>query len=168
MWFLAESDESDRSFLDLCPEIAIVTNVENDHVSSDGDFEHLVSAFARFLQAVPSNGLALVGCDDARSAALAAQPRPARTRTYGFAAADYRAADVQFADFGSRFNFVAGERELGALRLAVPGALQRSERTRRRRGRDSNWASRSRRSPLRSAAFTACGAASTSSSARRV
>ncbi len=123
LWFLAESDESDRSFLDLRPEIAIVTNVENDHVSSDGDFEHLVSAFARFLLAVPSNGLALVGCDDARAAALAAQPRPARTRTYGFAAADYRAANVAYADFGSHFSLVAGERELGTIRLAVPGAF---------------------------------------------
>ena len=121
-WFVAESDESDRSFLEMHPEIAIVTNVENDHVASDGEFAGLIVAFEKFLAGVPASGLALVGIDEPRAAALARMPRSARTRTFGFAESDVCAPGVTFASFGSRFDVIVDGKRAGEIRLPVPGA----------------------------------------------
>jgi len=64
-WLVAEADESDASFLFLQPVIAIVTNIDADHLSTyDGDFEKLKSTFVEFLQHLPFYGLAVVCIDD--------------------------------------------------------------------------------------------------------
>jgi UDP-N-acetylmuramate--alanine ligase len=122
-WFLSEADESDGSFLDLQPEIAVVTNIENDHVSSDAEFALMIAAFETFLAKLPPHGLALVGIDEPRAAQLARIERAARTRTYGFGAADVRATQTVYAGFGSRSTIVADGVSVGELRLAVPGAI---------------------------------------------
>jgi UDP-N-acetylmuramate--alanine ligase len=122
-WFVAESDESDGSFLDLQAEIAIVTNVENDHVASDEEMPRLEAAFERFLANLPSNGLAIVGTDDVRAARLAKRQRAARTRTFGFSSADIVARNPRYADFGSRFEVEVDGRMLGEIALCVPGAI---------------------------------------------
>ena len=123
-WFLGEADESDRSFLDLRPEIAVVNNIENDHILSDAELPQLRGAFERFAAAVPAGGLVLCGADDPGAAALAAIPRAARTQTFGFAAeATLRARDVRYAGFGSRFTVEQRGTPLGEAALAVPGAI---------------------------------------------
>ena len=123
-WFLAESDESDGSFLDLRPEIGVVTNVENDHVASAEEFERMRASFTGFLSGVPPNGLALVGIDEPNGAALAAVLREARTRTFGLSpAAAVRARGVSFSGFGSRSTIVVDGDERGELRLCVPGDM---------------------------------------------
>ena len=120
-WFVAESDESDGSFLELRPEIAVVTNIDNDHVDSDAQFAALIAKFEGFLAALPSHGTAFVGVEEARAAALAALPRAARTRTFGFGPSDVRALDVRYAGFGSRSTIVVDGVPLGELQLNVPG-----------------------------------------------
>jgi UDP-N-acetylmuramate--alanine ligase len=123
-WFLSEADESDRSFLDLHPEIAVVTNIENDHIASDDELPQLLEAFERFANALPASGLALFGADDPLAARLASQPRAARTRTFGFdPRADVAARDERYEGFGSRFTVVAGGAALGEVVLNVPGAI---------------------------------------------
>jgi UDP-N-acetylmuramate--alanine ligase len=123
-WLVAEADESDGSFLDLRPEIAVVTNIENDHIASDAEIPRLVGAFETFLARLPAHGLALVGIDEPRAAALAHVARAARTQTFGFdARADVRASDVAYADFGSTFTVHFGGETLGRVQLAVPGAI---------------------------------------------
>jgi UDP-N-acetylmuramate--alanine ligase len=123
-WFVAESDESDGSFLELRPEIGVVTNVENDHVASEEEFGRMRASFATFLSNVPANGLALVGIDEPQGAALARLSRASRTRTFGLsAAADIRARDVSFAGFGSHSTIVGAAGELGELLLCVPGEM---------------------------------------------
>ena len=123
-WFVAESDESDGSFLDLHPEIAVVTNVENDHVNSDAEFQALGASFERFLAGVPAHGLALVGIDEPRGATLAKVSRNARTRTYGFASdASLQVRDATYIDFGSRVSLALDQKPAGILELAVPGAI---------------------------------------------
>lgn len=123
-WLVTEADESDLSFLDLRPEIAVVTNVENDHVASDVEFPRLIAAFESFLAQLPSHGLALVGIDDVRGPALAGRRRAARTLTFGFAPqADVRAVDARYAGFGSTFTVETGGRPAGEIRLGVPGAI---------------------------------------------
>lgn len=65
-YFVAEADESDASFLFLQPEVAVVTNIDADHLSTyDGDFEKLKAAFLEFLDKVPANGAKVLCGDDA-------------------------------------------------------------------------------------------------------
>lgn len=123
-WFVAEADESDLSFLDLHPEIAVVANIENDHVGSDADIARLVAAFERFINGVAPNGLVLLGADDQRAAALASGGIAARRRTFGLvAAADIRACDIVYAGFGSQFAVTVDGATVGAIALRVPGAI---------------------------------------------
>jgi UDP-N-acetylmuramate--alanine ligase len=123
-WLVSEADESDLSLLDLRPEIAVIANVENDHVNSDSEIERLGAAFEQFAAAVPAHGLVLFGSDEPRAATLAEHPRAARTLTFGLGArANVRAVAVTYADFGSRFSVVLDGRQLGEIALAVPGEI---------------------------------------------
>jgi len=123
-WFISEADESDRSFLDLRPEIAVVTNIENDHVASDAGLPELVAAFETFAARLPAHGRVIVGIDEPRAAALARRPCAARTTTFGFAAgADVRAERARYADFGATFDVVVRGAPLGSIRMPVPGAI---------------------------------------------
>ena len=123
-WFLSEADESDRSFLGLDPEIAIVTNIENDHIESDADLPELVAAFETFVARVPSIGRLVIGIDEPRAAALARIAHAAPTTTFGFAAdADIRAAHPHYADFGSTFDVIVRGVTAGTIVLKVPGAI---------------------------------------------
>ncbi len=116
--FVAEADESDGSFLMLAPRIAVVTNVEADHLDNYGDPQAVHDSFGRFVERV---GEVLVLCaDDPGAAALAplARARGLKVVTYGQAAdADLRTVDVCPRGLGVEFA-VSG---LGSVRLAVPG-----------------------------------------------
>src|SRR3712207_2600743 len=83
--FVAEADESDRSFLLLSPHAAIVTNVEADHLDNYGDLAAVEAAFDRFLQTVDPDGFVVVCADDPGAARLRTVPTPARVLTYGTA-----------------------------------------------------------------------------------
>ncbi|MBV8198901.1 MAG: UDP-N-acetylmuramate--L-alanine ligase [Candidatus Eremiobacteraeota bacterium] len=123
-WFVTEADESDGSFALLEPEIAVVTNLENDHLSSNEELAGLARAFGEFLGKLPSNGLAAIGVDNALASSLTAHELQARVVTFGVASsAAVRAADATFADFGSRFGVVVGNSRLGEVRLRVPGLM---------------------------------------------
>ena len=90
--FVAEADESDASFLRLRPDVAVVTNIDSDHLDTYGqDFDRLRGAFAEFLGALPADGRAVLCADDPH-AALLAHGTGGRALTYGFAPnADVRA-----------------------------------------------------------------------------
>lgn len=123
-WFLTEADESDGSFALLDPMIAIVTNLENDHIASDDELPRLVSAFDEFLNKLPEGGLAVIGADNLRSASLANASRRARTQTFGLdQSADIHAGNIGFAHLGSSFDVIAGESCLGRVELQVPGLI---------------------------------------------
>jgi UDP-N-acetylmuramate--alanine ligase len=123
-WLVGEADESDYSFLDLQPQIAVVTNVENDHVASDAEMTRMSAAFERFLAQLPVEGLALVGADEPHAAALAKLPRRCRTQTFGHSPQAWlRALAPSYEGFGSRFGVALGGAALGEVRLAVPGAI---------------------------------------------
>jgi UDP-N-acetylmuramate--alanine ligase len=123
-WFVTEADESDGSFALLAPALAILTNVENDHLNSDDELPQLVRAFDEFLGKLPADGAALIGIDNPLSASLASHPRRARTITFGLSdRADVRASGVRFDGLGSTFDVVAGSVTLGRIELRVPGAI---------------------------------------------
>jgi UDP-N-acetylmuramate--alanine ligase len=123
-FFVAEADESDRSFMLLSPEAAIVTNVEADHLDNYGSLDAVRAAFEAFLGRLPEGGVVALGADDEGAIALAA---PARNRglrvvTFGTdASADVRVSDLVLVGQGSRFELVAHGRRLGPVSLQVPG-----------------------------------------------
>jgi UDP-N-acetylmuramate--alanine ligase len=123
-WFVTEADESDGSFVLLAPQIAVVTNVENDHLTSDEELPGLVRAFAEFLAKLPDDGVAIVGVDNALAASLQSHDLRARVVTYGLAAeASVRAQRLRFDGLGSRFDVTVGGANIGEVRLRVPGEM---------------------------------------------
>jgi UDP-N-acetylmuramate--alanine ligase len=123
-FFVAEADESDRSFLLLSPEAAIVTNIEADHLDNYGSLDAVREAFSAFLARLPEDGVVALGADDEGSMSLAvpARERGLRVVTYGVdAAADVRVSDLSLVGQGVRFELVAHGRRLGAVALQVPG-----------------------------------------------
>jgi UDP-N-acetylmuramate--alanine ligase len=127
---VAEADESDRSFLKLSPAIAVVTNLDREHMESYGSWEHLQQAFVDFANKVPFYGAVVACMDDA--AVRAILPRiTRRVITYGLATGE-AAADTdllgqnfELVAFGSRasltFRTQDGPRPLGEIQLRVPG-----------------------------------------------
>ncbi len=123
-YLVAEADESDASFMHLQPMIAIVTNVDNDHLGThEGDFERLKQSFVDFLHNLPFYGLAVVCADDETAMSLA--PRIARpTVTYGVDAQDADVRAVNIARRGMRTHFDVQRRGVAqplAVQLNLPG-----------------------------------------------
>jgi UDP-N-acetylmuramate--alanine ligase len=124
---VAEADESDGSFLRLSPAIAVVTNIDREHVDHYGDFERLCEAFVDFANRVPFHG-AVVACADDPAVARLLPRMTRRVVPYGLAApeAAVRGVDVEVAAGGSRCRVevagaASGARQLGEIRLTVPG-----------------------------------------------
>jgi UDP-N-acetylmuramate--alanine ligase len=120
-YLVAEADESDASFTHLQPLIAIVTNIDNDHLAThDGDFERLKSSFVDFLHNLPFYGLAILCLDDATLASVT--PRINRPiMTYGLAAtADVRAVNIRRNGLQTEFDVL---RSGTAARTGTAGTL---------------------------------------------
>jgi UDP-N-acetylmuramate--alanine ligase len=118
---VAEADESDGSFLKMKPTIAVVTNIDREHLDHYPDLLAIQDAFLQFVARVPFYG-ALVAClDDPNVRALL--PRvDRRLITYGLSSeAEISAADVAVAGFGSTFVARRSGARLGDVRLRVPG-----------------------------------------------
>ncbi len=121
-FLVAEADESDASFLYLTPVIAVVTNIDADHLETYGhDFARLKRAFVDFLQRLPFYGVAVVCADDANVREIL--PTVTKTLvTYGLdQAADLRATAI--VNVGGRMRFVAQAEGMADLsvELAIPG-----------------------------------------------
>jgi UDP-N-acetylmuramate--alanine ligase len=120
--FVAEADESDRSFLLLAPFGAIVTNVEADHLDNYGDLAAVEAAFDTFVGTVDPDGFVVLCADDPGAARLAGAGAAARVRTYGRAAgADLQLTGLQVGPEGTRYTAVLDGRELGEVRIRLPG-----------------------------------------------
>ena len=121
-WLVAEADESDGSFLRLNPLMAVITNIDSDHLENyDNDFSKVQAAFAEFLQRLPFYGLAVLCIDDPEVAALAADT-PRHVMSYGFAEnADVRAEDVTQEGGRMRFTLRLPEDTHVQVTLALPG-----------------------------------------------
>ncbi|MGH9187460.1 MAG: UDP-N-acetylmuramate--L-alanine ligase [Acidimicrobiales bacterium] len=116
-WFVVEADESDGTFLELPAEIAVVTNVEADHLDYYGSMAAIEAAFDRFLAQAP--GPNIVCADEPLAFVLA---RRHRATTYGVHPdADFQMRDVVTDRAGVRFRLESGGQPLGAVALPVPG-----------------------------------------------
>jgi UDP-N-acetylmuramate--alanine ligase len=121
-WFVTEADESDRSFLMLYPTIAVVTNIDKEHMESYKGMDDVVQCFTDFVNKVPFYGAAIICLDDPNVQLII--PRIKRRRvTYGMTAqADISAHDIRYNEsFGSTFSVWRGDEVLGDINLPVPG-----------------------------------------------
>jgi UDP-N-acetylmuramate--alanine ligase len=118
---VAEADESDGSFLRLTPTIAVVTNIDAEHLDHYGSLPRLQDAFVDFLNKVPFYGVGIVCLDETRVQEIL--PRLSRrVVTYGFSAqADLSAAGIELREFRSAYDVLLQGRKLGRVVLQVPG-----------------------------------------------
>ena len=119
--FVAEADESDGSFLELAPTVAVVTNVEADHLDHWGDLAAVTAAFRSFVGRLPPDGTAVLCADDPGALDLAGAAQ-CSVVTYGFAAgAEVRGELLAIDGRGASFAVLAGGERLGEVALVVPG-----------------------------------------------
>jgi UDP-N-acetylmuramate--alanine ligase len=115
-WMVVEADESDGSFLRLDGTIAVVTNIDPEHLDHYGSFEKAKDAYVEFVENVPFYGAALLCVDHPEVQAIIPRLRDRRVVTYGFAAhADVRADNVRPFQGGNRFDVALRDRS-GAVR----------------------------------------------------
>jgi UDP-N-acetylmuramate--alanine ligase len=119
---VAEADESDGSFLKLMPKIAVVTNIENDHMDHYGTMENILKAFGEFLHNLPkTDGLAVL-CFDNENIRNIAKNLDRKFISYGIEnAADYQSADIKTDGANTSFTAFKGGEEIGRIELLVPG-----------------------------------------------
>ncbi|MEM7358571.1 MAG: UDP-N-acetylmuramate--L-alanine ligase [Pseudomonadota bacterium] len=122
-YLVAEADESDASFLNLKPEMAVVTNIDEDHmVTYQGDLATLKRTFVAFLQNLPFYGLAVL-CEDDQNVQSIRDQIHKPVVSYGFSeSADFRAYDVQQS--ATRMSFMVARPNQGddlRVELAIPG-----------------------------------------------
>ncbi len=122
-WFVAESDESDRSFLELRPFAGLITNIENDHVADDAEFDGLVGDFDRFAAQIAPEGFLCIATDDPRAAVLAGRARAARTVTFGTDRQIYAMSEVESKDFSVSFSVTRDGAPLGRIRMPLVGEM---------------------------------------------
>jgi UDP-N-acetylmuramate--alanine ligase len=122
-WLVAEADESDGSFLLLQPLLAVITNIDADHLENyGGSFDKLKRAFSDFLHHLPFYGLAVLCTDDPIVAELA-QSLPRRVLSYGLnETADVRASDLRQDGAQMHFNLHLPGNITQSITLNLPGA----------------------------------------------
>ena len=121
-WFVTEADESDRSFLMLYPTIAVVTNIDKEHMESYKGMDDVVQCLTDFVHKVPFYGACVLCLDDPNVQLII--PRIKRRRvTYGMTAqADVSAQDIRYSEnFGATFKVFKGAELLGEISMPVPG-----------------------------------------------
>jgi UDP-N-acetylmuramate--alanine ligase len=120
-FLVVESDESDGSFLKLSPIVAIVTNIDREHLDHYASLEEIRAAFVEFVNRAPFYGAVILCLDDEQVQQILPLVRR-RTITYGTRAqADFQVTDISGGHFTSAFRMRAGGQELGEFSLQIPG-----------------------------------------------
>jgi UDP-N-acetylmuramate--alanine ligase len=115
-WLIAEADESDGSFNRLSPEIAVITNIDNDHLDHYGSMASLEKAYVEFASRIPFYGVAIVCGDDPRTRELF-QDFPKRLVTYGFD----KSCDYHLEGEASHYTVFKKDERMGEFKLQIPG-----------------------------------------------
>jgi len=127
-WVVVEADESDGTFLRLPAMVAVVTNIDPDHLDHFGSFERMREDFQRFVENIPFYGFAVLCLDHPEVQSMVGRIEDRRLITYGFnQQADVRAANVTYSAGHSRFDAsildrqTGGETLIGDISLPMPG-----------------------------------------------
>lgn len=120
-FIVAESDESDGSFLKLNPTIAVVTNIDREHLDHYSGLDEIQEAFVTFVNKVPFYGAAILCLEDANVQAIIPRIKR-RIVTYGISnQADLSASRIEFSGFGSAYQVRAQGKLLGKIQTQIPG-----------------------------------------------
>ncbi|MFB3829094.1 MAG: UDP-N-acetylmuramate--L-alanine ligase [Bryobacteraceae bacterium] len=120
-FLVVEADESDRSFLKLAPILAVVTNIDREHLDCYSSLEDIRGAFVEFVNKVPFYGAAIVCLDDENVQSILPEIRR-RTITYGTSAqADLQAVEIACGHFASDFRMTFRGEDLGRFHVRAPG-----------------------------------------------
>jgi UDP-N-acetylmuramate--alanine ligase len=117
---VAEADESDGSFRHLFPTVALITNIDREHLDHFGTVEALSDAFLDFAEKVPFYGLVVIGADSPTAARLPARLSKRHT-SYGLSAGDWRGEILEAGPTGTRFRIRVRNRLHGEARVRMPG-----------------------------------------------
>jgi UDP-N-acetylmuramate--alanine ligase len=113
-WMVVEADESDGSFLKLRPTIAVVTNIDPEHLDHYGDYDAIRRAFDQFVEAIPFYGFAVLCSDHPEVQAMVSRITDRRIITYGFnPQADVRAFNLETSAAGTTFDVALRTRGRG-------------------------------------------------------
>jgi len=120
-FFVAEADESDGSFLKLCPFVAVASNVEDDHLDYYETLDRIAEAFKRYISSTAQEGFAVLCSDDLILREMA-RLEMVKTVTYGFnPSADYRIGRFYTERYSTQCEIFHREKKLGYMELQVPG-----------------------------------------------
>jgi UDP-N-acetylmuramate--alanine ligase len=120
-FLVAEADESDGTFLLLSPVVAVVTNIDREHLDYYGDMERVRDAYLQFVHRVPFYGIAVLCLDNVNVRAMVPKVHK-RFVTYGTSPdADWQARELRVTGLETVFEAWRGERRLGPVRLRMPG-----------------------------------------------
>ncbi len=120
-WIVLEADEYDRSFLQLLPTVAVITNIEADHLDIYSDLDDIKGAFIEFANKVPFYGTACVCLDDPGVRSILPEIKKVVV-TFGLSPqSDVRAVDCTYEERSSSFTLLHHGKELGRITICVPG-----------------------------------------------
>jgi UDP-N-acetylmuramate--alanine ligase len=120
-FLVAEADESDGSFLKLMPTVAVVTNIDADHLDHYSGIDEIKEAFLQFLNKIPFFGLAVLCLDHPNIQGLIPKLKK-RFTTYGLTTqADYQAKEIVFEGLSTTFDVLHQRKEVGRLKIRMPG-----------------------------------------------
>ena len=127
-WMVVEADESDGTFVKLPATIAVVTNIDPEHLEFYGDFDAERRAFQTFVENIPFYGFAAMCIDHPEVHALCGRVNDRKLITYGLnPQADIRAENLRVTESGSHYDVIVADRQRGAsrtiadVRLTMPG-----------------------------------------------
>ncbi|OGL40900.1 MAG: UDP-N-acetylmuramate--L-alanine ligase [Candidatus Schekmanbacteria bacterium RIFCSPHIGHO2_02_FULL_38_11] len=120
-FLVAEADESDGSFLSLTPSIAVITNIDREHLNYYGSLEKIKETFSDFINKVPFYGVSVICMDDENIQSIIPAIEK-RLITYGLKGqADYTAASINFSGFKSEFDVIEHNNVIGRIKLKISG-----------------------------------------------
>jgi UDP-N-acetylmuramate--alanine ligase len=120
-FLVAEADESDGSFLKLMPTIAVVTNIDPEHLDYYGGIEEIKETFLSFLNRIPFYGLAILCLDHPNIQSLIPKVKK-RITTYGLTTqADFQAREIVFEGLSTTFDVIHHNKDIGRLKIQIPG-----------------------------------------------
>lgn len=120
-YLVAEADESDKSFLKLLPTIAVVTNIDEEHLDTYSDIEDIKRAFTEFVNKVPFYGAAILCIDDQHTQEIIPNVKR-RIITYGMSSqADVSATSINMEMFKTSFDLIMFGKNVGRIEQNIPG-----------------------------------------------
>jgi UDP-N-acetylmuramate--alanine ligase len=120
-YFVCEADESDKSFLKLFPTIAVVTNIDEDHLDNYTSIDDIKKSFVEYINSIPFYGCSILSMDDRNIQSILLDINK-RYITYGFLPqADIRAKNIEIHNFSSKFDVAYKNFEIKGIQLKIPG-----------------------------------------------